>query len=101
MPEMQFARNPPIGGMQQIRRSHQIYPPAEFSSGDDFVYAILFTLTLALSRQGRGNYWTYYETAISVSSSFPIQRSMFGVRCSMFIFFSPSWVKINKPQDGA
>ena len=29
----------------------------------------------------------------SVSSSFPIRRSMLDVRCSMFIFFSPSWAQ--------
>ncbi|MCK4487768.1 MAG: hypothetical protein KAU38_13550, partial [Desulfobacterales bacterium] len=29
---------------------------------------------------------TEHSTAISVSSSFPIQRSMLDVRCSMFIF---------------
>ena len=35
---------------------------------------------------------TEHSTAISVSSSFPIQHSMLDVRCSMFI--SPSGAKI-------
>ncbi len=40
--------------------------------------SILFTLTLALSRQGRGNYWTFYET---------VKYGILNVECRSKVFY--------------
>ena len=70
-------------------------PNTQHSTTRGFFSAVLILVTKILINSSVSCKISFRSSGFlnSVFSSFPIQRSMLDVRCSMFIFSSPSWVE--------